>query len=192
VAGWLTSGDSPQQAYAFYQMAASTQPDKQEHASASGLASAIRPARFDELAPLTQLALRSKAVWGYAEQFMAACREELTLTKGDLGELFVKEVDSQVVGLYSLQHLSATHVELGYLFVEPAQLRRGHGKDLILDAVRRGAAAGYTTLVIQGDPHAVDFYVAVGAKQIGTRESDSVPGRFLPLFALDLKQSWPP
>jgi predicted N-acetyltransferase YhbS len=149
----------------------------------------IRPARFEELALLTQLALRSKAVWGYSEQFMVACREELTLTKEDLGELFVKEVDASVVGFYSLQHLSATHVELGHLFVEPAQLRRGHGKDLILDAVRRGAASGYTTLVIQGDPHAVDFYVAVGARQVGTRESDSVPGRLLPLFELDLRES---
>jgi len=37
-----------------------------------------------------------------------------------------------------------------------------------------------------------NFYVAVGAKQIGTRESDSVPGRFLPLFELDLKESSPP
>jgi len=148
----------------------------------------IRPARFDELAALTQLALRSKAVWGYSEQFMAACREELTMTKGDLGELFVKEVDSKVVGVYSLQHLSVTHVELGYLFVEPTQLRRGHGKDLLLDAIRCGAASGYSTLVIQGDPNAEDFYVSVGARRIGTRESDSVPGRFLPLFELDLKQ----
>lgn len=156
--------------------------------SARGVAEVIRPARLDELDALTQLAMRSKAVWGYSEQFMAACRDELTMTKDELGELFVREVDSEVVGVYSLQRLSETHAELGYLFVEPAQLRRGHGRALIVDAMRRGAALGYTTLVIQGDPHAVDFYVAVGAKQIGTRESDSVPGRFLPLFELDLKE----
>jgi N-acetylglutamate synthase-like GNAT family acetyltransferase len=152
------------------------------------VAEVIRAARLDELDALTQLAMRSKAVWGYSEQFMAACREELTMTKDDLGELLVKEVDSEVVGVYALQHLSHTHVELGYLFVEPAQLRRGHGKDLIVDAMRRAAASGYTTIIIQGDPHAVDFYVAVGARYVGTRESDSVPGRFLPLFELDLKE----
>lgn len=149
----------------------------------------IRRARLDELNALTQLAMRSKAVWGYSEQFMEACREELTMTEDELEELFVKEVDSKVVGVYSLQHLSDTHVELGYLFVEPTQLRKGHGKDLIVDALRRAAASGYTTLIIQGDPHAVDFYVAVGAKQVGTRESDSVAGRFLPLFELDLQKS---
>jgi len=88
--------------------------------------------------------------------------------------------------------MSIGKVELGHLFVEPVQLRRGHGKDLILHAVRRGAASGYTTLVIQGDPHAVDFYVAVGAEQVCTRESDSVSGRFLPLFELDLSESSPP
>jgi hypothetical protein len=152
----------------------------------------IRLARLDELGALTELAMRAKAVWGYSGAFMADCREELTMTEDDLGGLFVKEVGSEVVGVYSLQRLSDTHVELGYLFVVPTQLRRGHGKDLIVDAMRRGAASGYTTLIIQGDPHAVDFYVAVGAKQIGTRESDSIPGRFLPLFELDLKEFAPP
>ena len=33
---------------------------------------------------LTLLALRSKAVWGYDAAFIAACRDELTLTADDL------------------------------------------------------------------------------------------------------------
>jgi predicted N-acetyltransferase YhbS len=152
------------------------------------LANLIRQPRTEELEALAQLALRSKAVWGYSQQFLAACRKELEPTEDELDELFLKEVDSVVVGFYSLQRVSVTHVELGYLFVEPTQLRRGHGKDLIQDAMRRAQAAGYNTLVIQGDPHAVDFYRAIGAKQVGARESDSIPGRSLPLFEVALKE----
>ncbi|MEE8545291.1 MAG: hypothetical protein V3T29_05715 [Alphaproteobacteria bacterium] len=40
----------------------------------------IRPARPGEAAALTDLALRSKAHWGYDAAFMAACRAELTVT----------------------------------------------------------------------------------------------------------------
>jgi hypothetical protein len=41
----------------------------------------IRKARPDEAGELTELALRSKAHWGYDEAFMASCREELTVRK---------------------------------------------------------------------------------------------------------------
>ena len=40
----------------------------------------LRDARQDELQSLTELCLRSKAVWGYDAAFMAACRIELTLS----------------------------------------------------------------------------------------------------------------
>ena len=40
----------------------------------------IRPARSGEAKALSDLALRSKAHWGYDAAFMAACRAELTVT----------------------------------------------------------------------------------------------------------------
>jgi hypothetical protein len=39
----------------------------------------LRTPRPDEATILTELCLRSKAVWGYDEAFMLACRNELTL-----------------------------------------------------------------------------------------------------------------
>jgi len=49
----------------------------------------IRPARREECGLLTELALRSKAVWGYDAAFMEACREELTIRR----EMFDSEAD---------------------------------------------------------------------------------------------------
>ena len=61
----------------------------------------LRDARENELPGLGQLCLRSKAVWGYDDAFMTACRTELTLRPDELQSthLQVAECDTTVVGL---------------------------------------------------------------------------------------------
>ena len=44
----------------------------------------IRRALPSEAASQSALARRSKAVWGYSPEFMEACRDELTLSRGYL------------------------------------------------------------------------------------------------------------
>ncbi len=148
----------------------------------------IRRAAPEEAARLSELAIRSKAVWGYEPEFMAACRDELTLSLDyvETTPTFVAEADGAAVGFYSLERLGETEVELGFLFVEPEAIGRGHGRRLIEHAKAQARAAGYATMVIQGDPHAERFYRAAGGRLAGTRESLSIPGRFLPLFRVDL------
>ena len=43
-------------------------------------------------------------------------------------------------------------------------------------------------MIIQGDPNAKNFYLKVGAKLIGERESASIPGRYLPVFIINLTE----
>jgi GNAT superfamily N-acetyltransferase len=148
----------------------------------------IRRARRDEAAFLSDLARRSKAHWGYPAEFLAACREELTVS-GD--EAFALELEGRVLGFYTLEHVSDATVELGHLFVEPDAIGAGHGRALIEHARREAARRGYRTLVIQGDPNAEGFYEAMGARCVGTRESASIPGRELPVFELSLELSRP-
>lgn len=144
----------------------------------------IRAAHEHEAAALSDLALRSKASWGYPPSMMEAFEAELTLTVLDLDEVFVLEVDGVRAGFYSLQVLSEARAEVGHLFLEPALRRRGLGRLMITDALRRAAARGLQALEIQGDPNAAAFYVQMGAVRIGERESDSIPGRMLPLFEI--------
>ena len=148
----------------------------------------IRPALPSEAASLSALALRSKAVWGYSAEFMAACRDELTLLPDDLGRApaFVAEVAGEVAGFYTLERLDAHQVELGHLFVEPAAIGRGVGRGLIEHAKREARRLGYSTMVIQGDPHAERFYSAAGGRLVAHKQSLSIPGRMLPLFHVDL------
>jgi GNAT superfamily N-acetyltransferase len=146
----------------------------------------IRPARRDELDALTQLALRSKAVWGYSEAFMRSCVAELTLAESALPGVFVKEHGASVVGFYSLERMSSDEVQLVHLFVEPRELGCGHGMDLIQHAQLQARRAGYRVMVIHGDPNAAEFYEKAGAREVGVYASASIPGRMLPLFRLRL------
>ena len=148
----------------------------------------IRRALPGDAARLSDLAMRAKAVWGYDAEFMAACRDELTLTGGDVETLptFIAEIGCALLGFYSLERLSDDRVELGHLFVEPEAIGRGVGRRLIEHAKRQARAAGHGTMVIQGDPNAERFYRVAGGRLVGTQESLSIPGRMLPLFHLDL------
>jgi GNAT superfamily N-acetyltransferase len=152
----------------------------------------LRDARPDEASALSDLAVRSKAYWGYSPAFMAACRAELTYTAADIQrDCFVVVGDAErggVVGFYALERLAGGAVELGALFVEPSAIGRGYGRALLEDAKARASRMGAACLVIQGDPHAEAFYRAAGATIAGTTESASIPGRFLPTFVVALRR----
>ena len=145
----------------------------------------LRPARVEECAALSALALRSKASWGYSADFLGRCAAELTLSPEDVPLTFVLETEAGVQGFYTLSELDARRVELELLFVEPGALRHGHGRRLLGHAQRHAREVlGARTLVIQGDPHAAAFYAAAGALLVGERPSESIAGRVLPLYEL--------
>jgi GNAT superfamily N-acetyltransferase len=83
--------------------------------------------------------------------------------------------------------LSASELELEALFVEPGRIGQGIGRALIEHAKFTAAQVGASSLLIQGDPHAERFYRAAGGRLVGRRESASIPGRFLPVFVIPLK-----
>ena len=151
----------------------------------------LRSARPDEAALLSALAYRSKASWGYDERFLSACRGELAVDPAAIiaGRVRVLSDGDRIFGFHGLAEAGPGDAELAWLFVEPELIGRGHGRRLLADAIERARAAGHHRLLIQGDPHAGGFYRASGAVGIGTRPSDSIPGRELPLFAIELRST---
>jgi len=147
----------------------------------------LRAPRADELEALTELCLRSKAVWGYDRVFMEACRDELTLTQEDLREtkLQIAERDGAIVGVAQIS-ADGTIAHLEKLFVEPGQLRGGAGRTLFDWAKATAATLGARHLVIEADPDAAPFYRRMGARDDGTVPSGSIPGRVLPRLVLTL------
>jgi GNAT superfamily N-acetyltransferase len=154
------------------------------------LALSFRPALATDAANLSLLARRSKAHWGYPDEFMLACQQELTTTEASIrdGDIYYEvALERQtVIGFYALEGLGDDEIELGALFVDPPYIGQGIGRQLMERAKSRAARLGAHRLTIQGDPHALEFYRAAGAKLCGERESDSIPGRMLPLLSIEL------
>ena len=147
---------------------------------------AIRRAHPEDASALTTLALRSKAHWGYPRDFMEACRAELTYDRDYLAAhtVFVLESEGRLIGFHSLERLSDQELEMGALFVDPGEIGKGYGRLLVEHALQVAGDLGATTVVIEGDPHARGFYLAMGATLAGEAESGSIPGRMLPVFHL--------
>ena len=147
----------------------------------------IRPARAEEAAGLSALALRAKAHWGYDEAFLAAYRDALTVTPGDIAAHTVRvaTLGGQPCGFYQLRGAGET-ATLTDLWVEPGAIGRGHGRALWRHAVATARERGFRELLVQSDPHAEGFYRAMGAERIGSQPSTVIPGRELPLLRLAL------
>ncbi|MDQ3686764.1 MAG: GNAT family N-acetyltransferase [Acidobacteriota bacterium] len=143
----------------------------------------IRRALAIESSTLSELALRSKAHWGYDADFLEKCRAELTLSPAYITEnhVYVVEESECVVGFYSLK-AAEDYVELDHLFVEPGALGRGYGRSLWQHAVETASRLGYSQIVIQSDPHAEAFYQAMGATRFALVSSSISPGRTLPML----------
>ena len=147
----------------------------------------IRPARPDEAAALTDLAMRSKAHWGYDDAFMAACRAELTVSAEAIcsGTVFVYEEAGLVLGLYWLE-VREDNAEVEQFFVEPGAIGRGVGRALWRHMCNEARRRGARKIRIESDPDAEDFYRKMGARRVGTAPSGSIPDRMLPLLELRL------
>lgn len=161
----------------------------------------LRPASPDEGPALSGLALRSKAHWPYSDEFLAACRRELTYTRDNLlapdrvfvvaglggGQTDTPEVnDLPPAGFFQLLKLSDLDIELVALFVDPPAIGCGVGRALWIEALQKAKELGGRRLIIFSDPYAEPFYLAMGATRDGDVASGSVPGRRLPRLIYDL------
>ncbi|MEU5159970.1 GNAT family N-acetyltransferase [Streptomyces sp. NPDC020875] len=147
----------------------------------------IRPARPTdaEARAATALVLAAKAHWGYDDAFMAACRDELTVTAADIPRrrIAVAEApDGELAGLVCLDG-TPPHGRIGLLFVAPHTMRAGLGRALYAHAVEEAGALGFTGLTIESDPHAVGFYLALGARPVPGTESAPLPALTVPIPA---------
>jgi len=149
----------------------------------------LRDIRPDELPGLSALCLRSKAVWGYDDAFMAACRPELTLGPDELTSTHIQvaERDAMVMGLAQVK-VTGIDADLLKLFVEPALLRSGAGALLFEWSVAKARSLGAVRMVIEADPRAASFYERMGARHAGVAASQSIPGRVLPRLLMELNK----
>jgi GNAT superfamily N-acetyltransferase len=148
----------------------------------------IRAPDIAELPALSELCMRSKAVWGYDADFMAACRGELSFHPGDLASsrIGVAAGNDRVLGVAQVKMKSRNEADLAKLFVEPAAMRGGVGRALFAWAIGAAREMGASLMAIEADPDAAPFYRRLGARDAGLVPSGSIAGRMLPNLVLDL------
>jgi diamine N-acetyltransferase len=152
----------------------------------------IRKAKREDAGVLSRLAFRSKAFWGYSDDFLEACREDLTVSPEfiDTSDVFVAELEDEIIAFYSLVR-SKVKGELRDFFVAPEMIGKGIGKKLWEHMTETARKLQIQKVFIHSDPNAERFYEAMGAKRIGEVVSSVFPNRKLPLMEYQIEDVEP-
>lgn len=132
----------------------------------------IRPASADEASVLTKIAHDAKRHWGYPEHWIKHWESDLTISSDFIRDnhVYVAEEDGEIQGFYALA-VAGSKAELEHMWVTPARIGTGVGKDLFLDAMERAAALNVSAVEMSADPNAAGFYKRMGATQIGETDA---------------------
>ena len=144
----------------------------------------IRAATLADAEPMTALCMRSKASNGYDDAFMAACADELFIGEEEMEErlYYVAELGDVLAGCGAVS-LVGTVAEIESMFVSPDLKRAGIGSRLWDALEAKARALGASRLILDADPHAVEFYKSRGMEIVGENASNSIEGRMLPHMA---------
>lgn len=148
----------------------------------------IRRALPDDADALTRIAISAKRHWEYPERWIEIWTPQLTFTPEyfQVNESWVAEVDSSLVGFYTIQERDGT-AWLENLWVLPKHIGRGIGKTLFLHAVSRSRLNGHLILRLEADPNAVGFYERMGMRRVGERHSEiEGQSRILPVMEIKI------
>ena len=149
--------------------------------------STIRTASPDDANTLTQIALDAKRHWGYPEHWIQHWSADLTVTPEFIRDnhVYVLEREGEIRGFYALC-VNGDKAELEHLWVTPALIGSGIGKELFLDAMERAATLEVREIEISADPNAAGFYERMGASQVGETDG-TMDGqvRKLPRFKIE-------
>lgn len=150
----------------------------------------IRPAKMEEAKELTALAKRSKAYWGYSEEWIETWEDQLTVTPEMIHDFvaYVAEYDGKIKGFWcrSVKEANDSSPSRGLLFVEPEAIGTGCGRQLWEAVKSTLIKKGVKSFIFEADPNAVSFYIKMGAQKIGEKESPVIPGRKIPILKFDL------
>lgn len=151
----------------------------------------IRQAYANEAATLTQIAHDAKRHWGYPEHWIQHWQSDLSISSDFINNLqvHVAENDGELIGFYALS-VRDGKAELEHLWVAPAHIGKGVGKELFIHAMQMAAAQNVSAVDVLSDPNAEGFYERMGAQRIGevASEIDRLP-RVLPRMRVDPNRS---
>ncbi|MFY9241958.1 MAG: GNAT family N-acetyltransferase [Polaribacter sp.] len=149
----------------------------------------IELAVLSDAKKLTEIALRSKAFWGYSSEQIKNWTADLTVSEKMIQEMIVYKciLETEIIGFYILNQPKEKTIELEFLFVLPKFMGKGIGNKLITHAFEKAISLKCNSINLLADPNAVPFYESKGFIIIDQKES-AIFGRFLPVMQKDLIQ----
>ena len=147
----------------------------------------IISAHISDAKILTEITLKSKAIWGYSDEQLKSWTDDLTVSEQMIQELIVYKfiVENKIVGFYILNQPEETSIELEFLFVSSNFIGKKIGGKLLEHAFDTAINLECTQIHLLADPNAVPFYVSKGFVIIDEKKS-TIFGRFLPVMQRDL------
>jgi len=141
----------------------------------------IRKAMAEDSDLLSELAYKSKAYWGYSEEFLQKCKDDLTVTKEfiERNPVYLMESDNEIVAFYSF---SLNEQKLESLFIDPNYIGKGLGRIIWEDLLYKAKTLKLKEFTLDSEPNAEGFYLKMGAENIGLTTSTVFPDRKLPLM----------
>ena len=142
----------------------------------------------EDLQRLTEIAIESKAHWGYTTEQIDSWREDLTvsLERFQKWEVYKFVAKDEIAGFYCLNLHAGDDIScLEFLFVLPKFIGKAIGSQLLEHAFQESVQQKKLKMQVLSDPNAASFYAKYGFAEI-SREESSIPGRFLPVMVKDL------
>ena len=148
----------------------------------------IRPARSGEEDDLSELCLRSKALWGYDPAFLETVAPFLKVSTEAIENGYAsvaEDEDGQLLGVCQIDP-EGHGGTLDLLFIAPEAVGKGVGRLLFDRAKDQLKAMGHTVMTLLSDPYAQTAYLHMGARLVEMRASDVFKDRKLPWMEVDL------
>ncbi len=133
----------------------------------------LRQADPAERAMLESLQLRASLAWEEHREALLADPDsvELPLKQIEESRVCVAQADGEILGFSVVLPRVDGDVELDGLFVEPRAWRKGIGRALVEEALRRAVLEGAWALHVVANPRAEQFYVACGFETTGETQT---------------------
>ena len=136
---------------------------------------------------LTEITVDGKAYWGFSKKQLAIWKDDLTVSRDYISanETYNLFLDSSIIGYYSFLKMSDDQIILDNLFLFQKYIGQGFGTLLMNDFLERVKKSGFSTIILEAEPNAEDFYKKFGFSTYGFLES-KIKGRLLPKMKLNL------
>jgi GNAT superfamily N-acetyltransferase len=128
----------------------------------------IERANPEDAPVLTEIALASKAYWGYPQRLLDLWQVTLTVYPETIRnqQVYLIRQSGAPIAFYALiGHPPA--LDLDQLWVLPEWIGKGLGRELVEHALQSAALLGAARVDVQSEPHAEGFYLHMGARRVG-------------------------